>query len=84
MITLSWSAHRLIPGAIALSPTIPEDGPMRIPTTILAIVICVLGLGSLLIGASESVSRRASQHFGFDEEPGEQGRIRRRRRTRRR
>ena len=84
MITLSGLSIGLMPGLMPLSHTIPDDGPMQTPALILAIIICVLGLGSLLIGASESVSRRVSQHFGFDAESEEQGRIRRRPRVHRR
>ncbi len=80
MIALSWIAVSLMLGLVPLRGRIPEDGPMRIPALILAIVICVLGVGSLLIGVSRSVSR----HFGLDEEPDPHGRIRQRRRVRRR
>jgi len=84
MIALSWLGASVMLSFVPLRHTIPDDGPMQTPAMILAIVICVLGLGSLLLGASESVSSWVSRYFGFDEESEEQGRIRSRRRTRRR
>ena len=84
MIALSWLGGSLTLTFVPLRHTIPDEGPMQTPALILAIVICVLGLGSFLLGASESVSSWVSRYFGFDEESQEQGRIRRRRRTRRR
>jgi hypothetical protein len=82
MITLSWFAISLMPGTTLLSHTIPDDGPMQTPALILTIVIIVLGVGSVLIGVSESVSHWVSRHFEFDEQSEEQGRIRRRPRVR--
>ena len=63
MIALSWLGGSLTLTLVPLRHTIPDEGPMQTPALILAIVICVLGLGSVVLCVPESASPRVSQPF---------------------